>query len=182
MIPAVYYAYKGNIDIPLLLGMAVIATLIGDSFWYVVGRNLPKERLSRWRLVKHNQVLIDKLSRFFSTYGLWLLFYSKFIYGVRLATQIIFGFNKCGYIAYLAVNTLGVLAWIGFVFAIAFMVSYSLESLKNIVFGTQIAFLVFVLLIIGINILIKRIAKRTLLKNEEEESDNESSPDQQTDD
>ena len=75
---------RGHMTLPLLVAVGTAGTVLGNWFWYLVGRKLGVERLKpfvdrhgRWLTVEWRDV--EKLHRFFLKHGHWLVFVLRFM-------------------------------------------------------------------------------------------------------
>lgn len=112
LFPSFYLAVMGVFTWWHIIGIMVLATLIADSFWYFVGRGIIptfiSSRLDHGKYAK-------KLGEVTEGRELILLFYSKFVYGTRIAVQILCGARKVNYAAFLGINTATVI-FLGFLY------------------------------------------------------------------
>src|ERR1041384_3475047 len=112
LLPAMYLALLGKLNLILVVVVAAVATLLGDSGWYLVGRFAPVHKLDRlpserWR------GRFSRVAELFRRHGLKVLFCSKFVYGTRIATQVLAGVTRLRYLRYLGVNAASVITWLG---------------------------------------------------------------------
>jgi membrane protein DedA with SNARE-associated domain len=102
LFPAFYLAVLGVFTWWHIIGIMVLATLFADSFWYLVGRGaVPAFMSSRFNRAKY----LKKVTNSTKGRELILLFYSKFVYGTRIAVQVLCGARRVNFAAYLFVNT-----------------------------------------------------------------------------
>src|SRR4051812_22138626 len=95
LVPAVYLALVGKLEIAPVVGVASVATILSDSVWFCVGRFLAFERLCRIRwLGKRWPQVLTSTSDLFRRHGLKLVFISKFLYGTRIAAQMLAGVTR----------------------------------------------------------------------------------------
>lgn len=163
LIPAAYAATLGHIGMVQLFVTAVIATSIADTFWYVVGKYIPKERLWRLGFVQRRETLIKMLSERFTNHQLKILFLSKAVYGTRTVVQVLSGMHQVPFAHYLGVNMLGIMSWTAFIIIVASVVGAGLGSLREVVHGTEMAFLIFVVVVVAIHMMVHRLVKRRWL-------------------
>src|SRR5436853_7127455 len=78
LVPAVYLALIGKLQVVPLVAIASLATILSDSAWYLVGRVLPVEKISKLRwLGKKWPRVFDSVSEVFKRHGLKAIFVSK---------------------------------------------------------------------------------------------------------
>ncbi|MCI0619555.1 VTT domain-containing protein [Candidatus Wolfebacteria bacterium] len=164
LIPAAYAATLGYIGIVQLFLTAVIATSIADTFWYFVGKYISTERLWRIGFVRKREELIRNISAHFTNHQLKILFLSKAVYGTRTVIQVLSGMHHVPFAKYLSVNALGIVSWTAFIIIVASVIQTGLDPIREVVHGAEIAFVVFVGLVIVVNILVHRAVKHRWLR------------------
>src|SRR4051794_22742634 len=148
LLPAVYFALLGKLNLWGVAAGASSATILSDSAWEFVGRVLPVGRIERIRwLGKGWPRMFSHASHLFSRHGLKAVFFSKFIYGTRIAAQMLAGIARLRYDRYLMVNALSVFVWLGLLLGIGMLVDQGADS-----FGLSVhkAYLVLGLFIPGV--------------------------------
>jgi membrane protein DedA with SNARE-associated domain len=114
LFPAFYLSLTGELTLWYIIGTMALAAVVSDGFWYGVGRGtMPKflERYTKRRRTKY----LEKASDFIAGRELVMVFYSKFVFGTRIAAQVICGARKVSFLSFLGVNILGVIV-IGFIY------------------------------------------------------------------
>lgn len=159
LLPAVYAAFVGIFNIFAVAGIAIAAALLSDSVWYSIGRFLPFGKLNRFSLFKKNEAAFSKISAVFEQRGLVILFVSKFVYGTRIIVQILSGTFRLPYFRYLAVDAAGTVALLGLIFATAALANKTIGQI-NILGFRQLAFVLFIGLVILLQSWIKNFAKK----------------------
>lgn len=109
LIPALYLAVTGRLELATVIAIAVAATTISDLGWYGVGRLFPaaaRTRLARRRGGR----LLPWLERQYAARGAKALFASKFVYGTRVMAQLLAGLHRMPLRLYLPVNTAAIVS------------------------------------------------------------------------
>lgn len=109
LIPALYLAVTGRLDLPLVVGIAIAATTLSDLVWYTIGRAFPTTALKRLSKRQGGR-LLPWLERAFTEHGAQALFASKFVYGTRVMAQLLAGLHAMPLRRYLPVNTAAIVA------------------------------------------------------------------------
>ncbi|MFF5207735.1 DedA family protein [Streptosporangium sp. NPDC000396] len=109
-------AAKGVVD-PLWVGVcASVGAVVGDSIGYAIGRKGGKpmfDRLGR-RFPKHfGPDHIAKAERYFARYGMWTVFFGRFVALLRILAGPLAGALRMPYWRFLVANVLGGIAWAG---------------------------------------------------------------------
>lgn len=163
LVPAVCLALVGKLQVLPLIGVASLATLISDSAWYLMGRLLPLEKISElpWLGRKWPQG-VAYVSDLFKRHGLKAVFVSKFLYGTRIAAQMLAGVTRIPYMRYITVNIGSVLAWLGFILLLGFIVNKSADALNVRVHRVYFVLISFLTLIVAGRLAARHFAARML--------------------
>ncbi|MDP9869959.1 MULTISPECIES: DedA family protein [Streptosporangium] len=102
---------------PVWVGVcATVGAVVGDSVGYAIGRRGGKpmfDRLGR-RFPKHfGPSHIAKAERYFERYGMWTVFFGRFIALLRILAGPLAGALRMPYWRFLTANVLGGIAWAG---------------------------------------------------------------------
>lgn len=153
LLPALYLATTGRLDPMLVIAVALLATMLSDLAWFLLGRWSPSGAVERLRR-RYTGRLIDRLQDMFSRNGPRLLFVSKFVYGTRIAAQVIAGALDMPLRTWFAVNLAGVLVVTLALSGLAWGVVGSAQRLEELVGYIEVAFLLFLLLALAAYLLI----------------------------
>lgn len=159
LLPAIYLAATGRLDLAAVISLAVLATVLSDLAWYGLGRKFPAAALERIP-GRHSNSVVRGLERLFTRKGVEILFLSKFVYGTRTVAQVFAGVHDMPFRTYIVVNFLGVLALSGALVAIAYSVVGTTRQLGEFVDDLEIAFLVFVVIAVAANYLVSRLLRK----------------------
>lgn len=159
LLPAVYLAATGRLDLAAVVSLAILATVLSDLAWYGLGRRFPATALKRIP-GRHSHGVVRGLERLFTHKGAQILFLSKFVYGTRTVAQVLAGVHDMPFRVYVVVNFLGVLALSAALVAIAYSVVGTTRQLADLVEDLEIAFLVFVVIAVTANYLVSRLVRK----------------------
>lgn len=157
LVPALYLATIGVMDIVALMFIAVLATLLADMIWYFIGMHITRERLLKLPWVRRQRNYVEQFSSFFESNSFRILFVSRFIYGVRIVTQLLCGMHHLSFRKYFAVNAASVLVWMALLVALVVAVDASVTAVQNTAAGLKLAFAVVVALVVAIHLLARRL-------------------------
>ena len=160
LVPAVYFALNGGLDLATLLAISVVATLMSDSLWYAFGRFAKFDTVAGWPIIRRQAGVIAQISGVFRAHSLKILFGSKFVYGTRVATQILSGVHAIPFLRYLLVNVIGILALQGYIVGLALFLDRGLGEVKGFLYGAEILFAFFVGLLIILHLWIHKAVKK----------------------
>lgn len=159
LLPAIYLAATGRLDPPSVVAVSIAATLVSDIVWYWLGRRFPAKALER--IPGHRtSKLVAGIERLFTTKGPHVLFLSKFVYGTRVAAQVLSGVHDMPVRTYLVWNTAGVLALTAALVAIAYSVAGTARRFADVVEDMEIAFVAFVAIAVLGYLVVGRMMKR----------------------
>jgi membrane protein DedA with SNARE-associated domain len=159
LLPAIYLAATGRLDIGLVIVLSVVATILSDLIWYYAGRKFPAAALKRIPGRGTSRV-VKGLEQLFERNGTQVLFLSKFVYGTRITAQILSGVHDMPFRRYFVANALGILAVTIALVVIAYSVVGTAHRMGDVVQTMEIAFFVFVLLAVATFLVSSRILKR----------------------
>jgi len=147
---------------PWLVGFSGIAgAVLGDSIGYSIGRKGGQPLLDRLglRFPKHfSRANIATAERSFHRWGMWAVFFGRFVALLRIFAGPLAGVLKMPYAKFLTANALGGIAWAGGITAIIYYVGVVAEPwLKR--FG-YLGLAIAVLFGLGSFLFVKRRAAR----------------------
>ncbi|WJF91804.1 DedA family protein/thiosulfate sulfurtransferase GlpE [Paraburkholderia bonniea] len=108
--------HPGSIAPELLtvLVLAIFATLIGDSLWYLAGRVYGARMLNTLcRLSLSRDICVKKTERFFGRWGVRVLVVSRFVPGLSIVSVPMAGAMGTRYRTFLRYNGTGAVLWSG---------------------------------------------------------------------
>jgi membrane protein DedA with SNARE-associated domain len=159
-VPAIYLSAHGSLSVWSVLGLAFLAGMISDAWWYVLGRTIPMRRISSWKFVEKREHIRAKISDLVDTHAQLMIVVSKFTYGTRTLMQLVAGAKHISILRYASANAFGHILWFGAATAIAHIVRASLGSFRETLVGTSIAFALFVVVFLVGQIALSRFFKR----------------------
>lgn len=109
LLPALYLAVTGRLELAWVFGIAVTATAISDLGWYTLGRLAPTAALTRLAKRRGGR-LLPWLERQYTARAPQTLFASKFVYGTRVMAQLLAGLHGMPLRVYLPVNAAAIVA------------------------------------------------------------------------
>lgn len=103
-----FAAYQGHLKLEILIPIAVCGAVMGDQFFFYLGRYKGREILARhpeW----HTRV--EAIHVRFERYHSWLIFGSRYMYGFRMMIPIILGASRVSGARFFLLNFLGAVTW-----------------------------------------------------------------------
>lgn len=121
LIGAAMLAARGELNLPLVLIVAIFSTLIGDNLGFLLGRHGGRRLALRFGASEER---LSRLGRFYKRHGVWALLLNHFFDGMRQAGCIIAGAAKMPWRCFLIFDSCGALLWVG----LWSLVAYQLEE------------------------------------------------------
>ena len=115
LVSASLLAGTGGLSLPLVIGVAAIAAIIGDNLGYWFGRRAGRRALtaSRGPFRRHRQHLLDHGETFFARHGGKAVALGRFVAGVRVVTAVVAGASRMPVGRFMVANAVGAIAWAG---------------------------------------------------------------------
>jgi membrane protein DedA with SNARE-associated domain len=125
-------ASRGNIDLRVLLVLAIVAAIGGDSVGYLVGRHFgPRLRLTRLgaRIKARHW---DRAEQAVAVHGFWAVVTGRWVGVLRALVPTVAGMIAMPYRRFLAANALGGTAWVGAVVLLGYSAGISLAHIQGL--------------------------------------------------
>ena len=114
LISAAIFAGAGQLNIALVIAVAVLGAVIGDNIGYAVGRLGGRPLAERWgRFVFLTPARLDRAETFFNVHGGTVVTVARFIEGLRQVNGLLAGIAGMGWLKFLGFNALGAVLWVG---------------------------------------------------------------------
>jgi membrane-associated protein len=107
-------AANGKLDLWLVMGLILVAAILGDSVNYSIGKYAGHKLIQRFpRLIKQKH--IDKTHEFFERYGGKTIIIARFVPIVRTFAPFVAGIGAMTYSRFMMFNVVGALLWVGLI-------------------------------------------------------------------
>ncbi|MFE4834902.1 DedA family protein [Arthrobacter sp. NPDC056691] len=151
-------ASRGQVQLGLMMGLVVLAAVIGDTVGYEVGKHAGS-RLLETRALKRHRDKLDKAQDFLRRRGGAAVFLGRFIAFFRAVMPALAGVSRMYYPRFLAFNAAGGLAWgTGFVL-LGYLAGNSYETVAKTA-GRDLTAVIVVVAIIAAVVWRVRTARR----------------------
>ncbi len=100
--------YLGMLSLAETIPVAIFGALIGDQFWYFIGKFYSQHILNRFPLLKQR---VEKLEHSVKKRGVWLAFSGRFIYTGAILFPVTLGTYGYLHKKFTLFNTLGIIIW-----------------------------------------------------------------------
>ncbi len=111
---------SGQLALPVVIGVAAAAAILGDNLGYWIGRRGGRRLLERdgW-LAGHRRKALTKGDAFFAAHGAKTVFFGRWITGVRVVAAVLAGASRMRWSTFALYNAAGAVAWSATVAGIA---------------------------------------------------------------
>jgi membrane protein DedA with SNARE-associated domain/rhodanese-related sulfurtransferase len=123
---------KGHLNLLLVLTLAAVASLIGDTVWYGLGRACGP-RVLGWlcRLSLEPDSCVRRTQGLFGTHGARALLFAKFVPGLSTVAPPLAGIVRIRPAEFLACSLLGAFFWAGAFVTVGWLFSDQLELIAH---------------------------------------------------
>lgn len=117
---AAAFAAMGMLNIYALLGLLMVAAILGDTVNYEIGRIFGDKliNISGGKLIKKEH--LDKTNKFYEKHGGKTIIFARFIPIVRTLAPFVAGIGKMQYRHFISFNAIGGILWVLVVSALGF--------------------------------------------------------------
>ncbi|NRY59952.1 DedA family protein [Clostridium beijerinckii] len=117
---AAAFAAMGMLNIYALLGLLVVAAILGDTVNYEIGRIFGDKliNIAGGKLIKKEH--LDKTNKFYEKHGGKTIIFARFIPIVRTLAPFVAGIGKMQYRHFISFNAIGGILWVLIVSALGF--------------------------------------------------------------
>ena len=149
-------------DLPTVVGITFVAAVLGDNIGYWLGRRFARPYLLQGRrfLVLSPRTL-KVAEDYFRRFGLWTIFFARFITGVRVFGALAAGTAGMHWPRFLAANAAGAIAWSATMSLIGYFFGRSLPLIERWLGNLGIGLLVgFGIMLVAVHLLHRRRRRR----------------------
>lgn len=107
------FAARGDLSLPVVLGVLFLAAALGDTVNYSIGRTLGPRWLSKEDSRIFKREYLDRTREFFHRHGGKTIVMARFVPIVRTFAPFVAGVGHMRYRRFLAFNIGGAVAWVG---------------------------------------------------------------------
>jgi membrane-associated protein len=144
-----------------VIAITLIAAIVGDNIGFWLGREWARPRLQQGkRFLFLTPKTLELAEGYFARYGLWTIFFQRFITGLRVVGAVAAGTAGMPWGRFLAANASGALAWAVSMTLLGYFFGHSLELIHHylgraglIILGTLVVF-------VGLPYLLRRLKSK----------------------
>ncbi|MHB1999659.1 MAG: DedA family protein [Solirubrobacteraceae bacterium] len=138
LITGAVLASQGELDLPVVLGTAAAAAIVGDNVGYVIGQHGGRWLLERPGPFHRQRLEVLAIGEpFFQRHGPKAVFFGRFLLGLRTWASWLAGATKMRWRVFALYNALGGICWACGIGLAAYYVGHSAENALSIfgIFG-----------------------------------------------
>jgi membrane-associated protein len=140
--------------------VTVLAAVLGDNLGFWLGHRLARPRLqSGRRFLFLTPAALELAEGYFSRYGLWTIFFARFITGLRVVGALAAGTAGMPWKRFLAANAAGAVAWAVTMTLLGYFFGHSWELLHRWLGRGGLILLACVVVLIGLPYLLRRLRR-----------------------
>lgn len=124
-------ASQGTFNIWILLPLAIVAAILGDSFGYYMGNKLGPRVFSREDSWLFKKQYLDETEAFYTKYGKKTIILARFVPIVRTFAPIFAGVGKMKYSIFLAYNVIGAFLWAGGFLTVSYVLGQRIPGIGD---------------------------------------------------
>ncbi len=113
LVSAALLTGSGPLSLPIVIGVAAVAAVVGDNLGYWFGRRAGRRALQARRgpFRRHRQHLLDRGEGFFARHGGKAVVLGRFVAGVRVVTAVVAGASGMPARRFFIANAAGAIGW-----------------------------------------------------------------------
>ena len=138
-----FAAYRGHLDIWIVIGLALVAGFLGDQFYFFLGRYKGQDLLAKRPEWQAKVVQFDAL---LSRYHAPLIIGIRFMYGFRIVGPILLGMGRVPAWKFVVYNFIGACIWAPLIAGLGYFFGQAIEvvikDLKQFEIAAMIALVV----------------------------------------
>ena len=102
----------GHLSLPLVILVAALAAIVGDTIGYWLGRRGGRALLLRDGLgATHRRHAVARADRYFARHGMATVFFGRWVPGVRIVAAVMAGASRMPWPRFALANAAGAFAW-----------------------------------------------------------------------
>lgn len=132
LLAAASYAAAGKLDVFTVAVLGATAAIAGDNLGFFVGRRFGRRVLERGPSTRR---ALDRTDVFLDRYGVYAVFFARFISGVRVVAALVAGSSEMPWGEFLVANALGAIVWASAVTAVGY---FGLKAAEQLLLANRV--------------------------------------------
>lgn len=148
----------GSMDIGISILVAFLGNTFGSTVLSVLGRYQKNEILKYFAKHRRKVALVHIWMK---KYGIWLIFFNKYIYGIKTIVPIAIGVSKYKMAKFLTLNALACLIWATLIGVVSYFASEFVKKIFSYIGDKPYLMpIIFLIILLFVWILLKKISKK----------------------
>ncbi|WP_292931332.1 DedA family protein [Noviherbaspirillum sp.] len=101
-------AYHGHLALPIVMGIAAVASFMGDLPYFLAGRRYGARVLRRFPSLRHRKRRLESLMH---KHHVMLVLCLRFLYGMRIAGLLALGMSRISTLRFLFLDLVSAILW-----------------------------------------------------------------------
>src|SRR5689334_17845157 len=123
LISATFLAHRGYMKIGLVWIFATLSTISMSQFWFWLARRKGREMIERMSVTNKRYA---KLRRWVDPRTDLLVFFSRFLWGLRVAIDSACGASRVSAVRFMAVDSAGAIVWTAVIGTVGYAIAHAL--------------------------------------------------------
>lgn len=108
LVLAGFAAHRGYLDLVQVVAVACLGAVLGDQFWFWLGRRQGQMLLARW---PKQAMPVQQALRLIERYPAGSILFMRFAWGLRIALPVAMGMSGLAHGRFLVLNVLSAMLW-----------------------------------------------------------------------
>lgn len=126
LVAALFFAHRGYLQTPVVFGIAWLATVTMSEAWFWVARRQGQAMLDR---MTERHPRYARVRRWVEANGYVLVFFSRFIWGLRMAIAAASGATGMKASRFVAIDCAGATLWVAVIGTVGYAIAHALGQL-----------------------------------------------------
>ena len=156
-----FLAQRGDLHLPTVIVVGVLAAIIGDNIGYWLGRRYGRKALERYgRHIWIGPHRLEKVSSFIARYGGFAVFAARFVVGARFLGGPVAGATGMPPRTFIVANTLGALVYVPYAVGLGYVISYGAGHIIERFVGGAERVIVAAIALVALAFIVERLLRR----------------------
>ena len=156
-----FLAQRGELHLPTVMAVGVLAAIIGDNIGYWLGRRYGRQALERYgRYIWISLDRLEKVSAFIGRYGGLAVFAARLVPGARFLAGPVAGATGMPPRTFIVANTLGALVYVPYAVGLGYAVSYGVGHTIERLVGRAEPVVILVIALMTLAFIVRRLLQR----------------------
>lgn len=153
LVTAAAFTARGTLSLPIVIGVAVFAAILGDSGGYWIGRTGGIALVQRYGTALHiHASTLERAEQFFARHGPKTVFLGRFVALLRMWTAVLAGVTRMPYRVFAVYNVLGAVCWASLFGVLGAFFGAKLPALEHALGRAGLLIALLVVVLVGVTV------------------------------